>query len=68
MDQKRATEIYDYIEEHQDDSMTSIAKALNISQKSAFRYATEWAIKPRGEFIYALTKEDGTDEETGRSS
>lgn len=61
MDQKKAGEIYDYIEEHQDDTFAEIAKVLNITERQVTDYALLIAAKPRGEFIFYLTKQDVDD-------
>lgn len=59
MDQKRATEICDYFDEHPNTDLLEAADYLKLSLETVIDYKKNWKSKPRGEFIYYLTKQDG---------
>lgn len=59
MDQKRATEIYDYFEEHPNTDLLEAAEYLKMPLETVIDYKKNWKSKSRGEFIYYLTKQDG---------
>lgn len=58
MDERKAVEIWEHIDSHQDQTYMEIAKALDITEACASQCSMMWAIKVRGEFIYWLTKQD----------
>lgn len=58
MDTKRATEIWEYIDTHQDQTFAEIAAALDISEACAEQCSLMWAVKVRGEFIFWLEKQE----------
>ena len=47
MEEKKAMEIWDYIDEHQDQKFVDIAAALDISEACAEQCSLMWAIKAR---------------------
>lgn len=58
MNTKKATEIWEYINEHQDQTHVEIAEALGITEACAQHCSIMWASKPRGEFIFWLQKQE----------
>jgi hypothetical protein len=58
MDEKRAGEIYDYIESHQSKTIPELAEGLNMTVDEIKGYVANFCIHPRGEFIFLLTKKE----------
>jgi len=56
MDEKKATEIYEYLEENWQESMGDISEGLGITIDEAMSYVATFHSRARGEFIYLLTK------------
>lgn len=57
MNEKKAADIYDYINDNQDTQFDVMAGALEITEQEARNYSLQWAIHPRGEFIFLLSKQ-----------
>jgi hypothetical protein len=58
MDEKKAAEIYDYIDDNHDKTLNYIARGLKLSIKEAYSYCEKWAKHVRAEFIFMLTKKE----------
>lgn len=58
MNQKAAMDLWDYIDEHQDERPWKIAEALGITIQEAVNCISIWASRVRGEFIFYLTKQN----------